>query len=222
MKFFLFLSFLAFSTYGLSQSDTVETVRYDFSYEFNEGLFIDFINLKNNTPVPFERIESPTSNDIYFFDLLEEAKTVSYYDDFGNLQEIDKNKIWGYGKNGKPYINWAGKFYMIPSVGSISHFAALVKVYYSSGHDPFYSPYYYNYNYYPTRTYQSEELRQFLIDFNSGEVFPYEYKSVEKLLDKSPELQAEYSKLGKRKKSKRMFEYVKRYNELNPLYLPVN
>jgi hypothetical protein len=217
--FILFLLLINF--YGFGQTDTNEMVRYDFYYQFKDGLYLEFSNLKNNNPVTFERIVYPPYEDFNFFDSLTSVKTISYYDNFGNIKEIEKSKIWGYSRNGRPYVFWANKFYLIPSIGSIAHFAAIVKIYHSNYYDPFYG-YHYDYNYYPPRTYQTEELRQFLIDFKTGEIYPYDAKSVEKLLSKEPELHAEFIKLNKRKKNKRMLEYTRRYNEKNPLYLLKN
>ncbi|MDR2011080.1 MAG: hypothetical protein LBQ22_11445 [Bacteroidales bacterium] len=201
------------------QKDSTNLVRYDFSFRFNDGLYLDFSGVLTNNAIPFERIVEPSSDDPSFFELLDEIKTVKYYDNFGSLKEINIINVWGYSRHGKPYVYWAGKFNLISYLGSVSHFVTTVMVQYTTGgYDPFYGSYYYN-NYYPPRTYRSEELKQFFIDFETGKVFPADSKSVEVLLSKEPELQKEFSKLGKRKKNKRMFDYIRQYNELKPLYI---
>jgi hypothetical protein len=63
-------------------------------------------------------------------------------------------------------------------------------------------------------------MRQYLIDFESGKVMDYDYKSMEVLLMKDPELHDEYMKLSKRKKKQLKFFYLRKFNERNPLYLP--
>jgi hypothetical protein len=62
-------------------------------------------------------------------------------------------------------------------------------------------------------------LKQFLLDFNSGNVFEYETKSVEMLLMPDPELHDEFSRLRSKKKQQLRFMYVRKFNERNPLYL---
>lgn len=194
-------------------------VLYDFSFQFEEGLYLDFSSVKTNSPLPYERIVEPIKENDNFFELLNEVSIIKYYDNFGVLQEINKSDIWGYCKNGKPYIYWSDKFNLIPYIGSISLFVTTVKISYSTGgaYDPFYGPYYYSNN-----TYQTEELRQFIVDFESGKVYYMDYKNVELLLSKTPELQKEFSKLSKRKKNKKLINYIRIYNEQIPLYVSKN
>jgi hypothetical protein len=220
MKYIFIIIFNVTVVNVFCQADSAKFVRYDFSFMFNDGLYLDFSGVKNNEPIPFERLAEPSRDDDSFFELLDNCTVIKYYDDFGSLKEISMKDIWGYGRNGKPHIYWHDKFNLIPYIGSISYFFTIVTVqqYYQGSYDPFYGTYYNNY-YYPSGTYKSEELRQFFIDFETGRVFSSDPKNVEKLLSKAPDLQKEYSKLGKRKKNKRMVEYVRRYNEMFPLYV---
>ena len=64
------------------------------------------------------------------------------------------------------------------------------------------------------------ELRQYLMDFESGEVMEYDIEGVEILLMKDPELHDEYVSLSRRKKGQLKFVYIRKYNEKHPLYLP--
>lgn len=198
-----------------AQEDKAMLTKYDFSFEFKEGIYLNFDNFKNNQPIQYESIISPEFSDD-FFNILDTAENITFYGEFGSPITLPISKIWGYSKNGKPYILWAEKFNLIPFVGSISHFITTVKVYYSSFHDPYYDPYSYNPG---ARVYQSEELRQLLIDMQTGQVIDYNLKNVETLLKRDAQVYEEFMKLNKRKRAKQMFYYVKYYNEKNPLYL---
>ncbi|MDD4150422.1 MAG: hypothetical protein PHE33_10355 [Bacteroidales bacterium] len=217
MRFFfatilILISFLC----TIAQEDTSNLVKYDYSFTFKEGIYPNFNSFRNNDPIPLESLISPEYSD-NFYNILDTAKHIVYYGKFGSPLSIPGKKIWGYSKNGKPYILWADKFNLIPFLGQITHFITTVKVYYSSYNDPFYDPYRYN-SY--SRTYQSEELRQFLIDMQTGEILDYNLKNIETILKRDTDIYNEFIKLRKRQRSKQMFYYVKRYNEKNPLYVP--
>ena len=219
---YVLLSILSLIFINIFGQDTASLVKYDYSFQFKDGLYITFSDLKNNNPVPYERVIDPPSDSPDFFEMLDEAETISFNDQYGASKEIKKSALWGYSKNGKPYVYWSDKFNLIPYIGNISYFMTTVKVYYTTGgYDPFYSSYYYN-NYYPVRTHQTEELRQFLIDFGTGRVLDYDSRNIEALLSKDPEIHKEYSKLGKRKKNKKNLDYIRLYNNKFPLYMPGN
>ena len=211
----LILCFITFNVY--TQKDTV---KYDFSFLFYDGIYLEYSNFKNNAPLNCNKIISPAGNAQDFFEKLNEAKTISFYDENGILVEMDKSKIWGYSKNGRPYIYMTDKFNLIPTIGAISNFVAKIVVYHTNSYyDSFYGYNYYN-NY--PRVYQTEELQQFLIDFETGNVLPISVKNVESILSRLPELHKTYSKLRKRKKTKKMFEYIRQYNEQMPIFFPID
>ena len=213
--FFLNLILCLITFYIYAQKDTI---KYDFSFQFYDGIYLEYSNFKSNNPLSLNRIISPAGNAQDFFEKLNEAKTISFYDENGIL--VNKSKIWGYSKNGKPYIYMMDKFILIPTIGAISNFVAKVTVYHTdSYYDPFYG--YNYYNYYP-KSYKTEELQQFLIDFETGSVLPINIKNIESILLRFPELHKDYSKLGKRKKTKKMFEYIKQYNEQVPIFFPID
>ena len=64
------------------------------------------------------------------------------------------------------------------------------------------------------------ELRQYLLDFETGEVMEYDMDGVEILIMKDPELHDEYVSLSRRKKGQLKFVYIRKYNEKHPLYFP--
>ncbi len=201
---------------AIAQKDSTNLVKYDYSFSFKEGIYPDFNSFRNNDPIPLEAIISPEYSDD-FYNTLDTAKHIVYYGKFGSSISVPVRNIWGYSKNGKPYILWADKFNLIPFVGQITHFVTTVTVYYSSYQDPFYNSYQYN-SY--SRGYQSEELRQFIIDMQTGKIIDYNLNNIETILKRDTDTYSEFMKLRKRKRSKQMFYYVKQYNEKRPLYIP--
>ncbi len=202
-------------------------IKYTPGFEFNNGIYANFEMVKNNDPIPPARIV--TDIDMYdreFYDKVTSQKEIVIYDRNGVKKVMETKNIWGYGRNGVLYINVGAAFHRISFVGSISHFVASVTTYNPNYYDPYYyNPYYsssYYYNRYtmPRSNYASTELRQYLLDFETGEVMEYDTESVEVLLMKDPELADEYQSLRNRKKKQMKFVFIRRFNEKHPLYFP--
>lgn len=218
--------FLLIPQVFLAQADTSSMVRYTPEFQFNEGIFLTFDQVKNNTPIPKSRLI--TEVDYYdkdFFTEVLSAKYIYFYDFFGNRQQVKSSDIWGFSRNGIIYILMDDEFFRITIIGRICHFVAMVTTYDNGYYDPYYyNPYYYN-PYYPygghSSSYNTNEMRQYLLDFDTGELLDYETNSLEVLLMKDPELHDEYIQLRNKKKKQLRFLYLRKFNERNPLYLPV-
>jgi hypothetical protein len=65
------------------------------------------------------------------------------------------------------------------------------------------------------------ELKQYLIEFESGKLLEFDVSNTELLLMKDDKLYEEYVQLSRKKKKELMFVYIRKFNENNPLYLPV-
>ncbi|HPF03963.1 MAG TPA: hypothetical protein PLE95_12210 [Bacteroidales bacterium] len=222
--------------------DTPGLVKYTPDFRFKDGIYVNFEQVKLNNPIPKARLLTSTDyNDKEFFRKLFESDKLYYYDGMGVRQEISVSSIWGYSRNGVLYIQVQNNFNRITFVGSICHFVADVTTvdnrYYSpygSYYDPYYySPYNYGYGsyYYPYGSYYSpysrgnmtrNELKQYLIDFEEGKVIEFDQKNTELLLMKDAGLYEEYVKLSRKERKNLMFVYIRKFNERNPLYIPVN
>jgi hypothetical protein len=202
-------------------------VKYTPDFRFNDGIYLNFDQVKLNSPIPKAKLlTSVDYNDREFFKKIFEMDKIYFYDGMGMRQEIEKNTIWGYSRNGVLYIQIQGNFNRITFVGTICHFVADITTNesrYNSPYgyyDPYYSPYGYS-NYYSPYGYYSPyrqsnisrtELKQYLIDFESGKIL---------LLMKDNVLYEEYVQLSKKKKKELMFVYIRKFNEKNPLFIPV-
>ena len=202
-------------------------VAYSPDFEFRDGLFANFDRVKDNYPIPPARIV--TDEDIFdraFYDKITVLKEIVIYDENGVKKVLKTENIWGYSRNGILYINVGSAFHRISFMGSISHFVATVTTYNPNTYDPYYyNPYYSNSYYYnrysqPQSNVGSTDLRQYLLDFETGDVMEYDTESVEVLLMKDPELADEFQALRSRQQKQMKFVYIRRFNEKHPLYFP--
>lgn len=215
-------------------------VKYTPEFRFNDGIYLNFEQVKQNKPIPKAKLLTSTDyNDREFFKKILKNDKIFFYDNMGVRQEIATNTIWGYARNGILYIQIQENFNRITFVGSICHFVADVTTYDSQNYnspygyyDPYYSPYGYG-NYYspysPYSPYYSPyrqsntsrtELKQYIIDFESEKVLEFDVENTELVLMKDNELYEEFVQLSKSKKKELMFVYIRKFNEKNPLYLP--
>ena len=216
------------SSWAVAQTELPDgMVRYATGYEFADGIYPNFEMVKKGNPIPSARVVSDVDLfDREFYEKITANKEIVIYDDNGVKQVIKTSKIWGYGRNGVLYINVASSFHRISLVGSISHFVASITTYNPNYYDPYsYNPYYsnsYNRGRYnsPQSNYSSTDLRQYLLDFDTGEIMEYDSESVEVMLMKDPELADEYLSLRSRKRKQMKFVFIRRYNEKHPLYFP--
>jgi hypothetical protein len=226
----------------VTDKEKVGMVKYTPDFRFNDGIYLNFDQVKLNKPIPKAKLlTSVDYNDREFFKKVLASEKIFFYDDMGVRQDIDRSSIWGYSRNGVIYVQIQENFNRITFVGSICHFVADVTTYdynnyYSpyGYYDPYYSPYGYGYgNYYnPYNSYYSPyspygqpnttrtELKQYIIDFESGKVLEFDTDNTKLLLMKDDQLYEEYVKLPKKKQKELMFVYIRKFNEKNPLYLP--
>ena len=222
------------SSYGQEKEGMV---KYTPDFRFKDGLYLNFDQVKLNSPIPKAKLlTSVDYNDREFFKKIMEMDKIYFYDNMGVRQEVEKNNIWGYARNGVLHVQIQGNFNRITFVGSICHFVADITTYdpyyYNSPYgyyDPYYSPYGYGNYYSPYGSYYSPyrqssmprtELKQYIIDFESGKVLEFDPENTELILMKDNELYEEYVQLSKKKKKELMFVYIRKFNEKNPLYIP--
>jgi hypothetical protein len=212
-------------------------VKYTPEFRFTDGIYLNFDQVKLNSPIPKSKLlTSIDYNDREFFKKILEGDKIYFYDNMGVRQEVAKNSIWGYSRNGAIYIQVQDNFNRITFVGNICHFVADVTTIDSRSYnspygyyDPYYSPYSYSSYYNPYSPYYSpyrsnmtrNELKQYLIDFESGKVLEFDVSNTELLLMKDNKLYEEYVQLSRKKKKELMFVYIRKFNENNPLYIPV-
>ncbi len=223
LKSYLILLFLiSISGTIIAQTESIPAgyVQYSNSFKFKDGIYLNFQQVKLNSPIQKSQIVTNIDyNSFDFYEKLFESDQISLYNNLGIKKDIKINEIWGFSDKGVLYINLNDEFNRIPVFGSISHFIAN-KTY--TEYDPYsYSPYnrYNSYYYQDSRTTKTV-MMQYILDFESGKLYDFDYKSVELLISKDEELYEEFIKLSKRKRKNLKFLYIRKYNKKHPIYLP--
>jgi hypothetical protein len=212
-----------FSSTSMSQVDSVRWVVYDPDFRFTDGIYLTFDQVKYNKPLLKSRVISTIDyNSPEFYDILLTKTDISYYDYLGMRQTVKVTNIWGYAKNGNLFVRMYDSFNKITYMGSICHFLATINVNYQ----PMYDPYYYNPNYYypgwsNNVSVSKTEIKQFIMDFSTGKILDYEEKNLEILLMRDPQLYDEFMGISRKKKQQLKFYYIRKFNERNPLKIPV-
>lgn len=205
-------------------SDSVkkQLVKYSPEFRFKEGIYLNFEQVKNNDPIPKYKIISTVDyNDPQFFDALANETVISFYDELGLRQEVSMRNIWGYCRGGMLYVRMRQSFNKINIVGNICHFVATITTQNNAYNDPFYyNPYYYYRYSGASPSYSTSELRQFIMDYDTGKIYDYDVDNLEALFIKDPELHDEYVGLSKKKRQQLKFLYIRKFNERNPLLIP--
>lgn len=175
-----------------------------------EGIYLKFLQFKNNSPLDKHQVVTDLNkNELNFYSEITSRQILSYVDDSGSVQKINPKSAWGYSRNNQVYINVENQFYRIPVLGSISHFIATVTVFSTPYFDPVYL------NTMPATT--RDDLRQFMLDFETGKILDYNMKNFESLLSRDEQLFLEFSALKKREKKNKMFIFIRKFNERHPL-----
>lgn len=224
---------IAFSTSGFGQEEEErKDVKYTHDFRFIDGIYMNFEQVKQNAPLPkYKILTNADYHDPEFFDKVLKNDVLYYFDDNATRNEILLEDIWGYSRNGVLYIKIGEDFNRITIVGGICHFVGTVTVTDTRYVDPYYNrynPYGYNsYNYYnnfysPQRatTYSRTEMKQFILDFETGKVMDYNSGNLEIALMRDPELHDEYSLLKSKERKQLKFVYIRKFNERNPVYFP--
>lgn len=236
---FIISLILAFLSYLSASGQVRDTVALTPDFRFNDGIYLNFSQVKENSPIPKAKIlTSANYNDRDFFDKVLESDNIFFYDALGGRQEVDKNDIWGYSRNGVLYVRVEDSFNRITYVGNFCHFVADITTYdrrynnypyntpnpyfnnyYPSYYNPYGSQYGYGYPY-NQNSITRKELVQYIIDMEDGRAVEFDIKNVEILLLKDPELYQEFMMLSRKNKKQMLFLFIRKFNEKHPIYLP--
>jgi hypothetical protein len=221
---FTILAVISFTS-AFAQTDSVRRVKYTPDFRFKPGIYLNFSQFHENNPIPAIRIiSSDDPSDFNFFRNLVKNKTISYFDEFGTRRDVSTSAIWGYCQDGRIFIHYNDEFNRMPIIGRVCHFIADVTVI-DTHYDPYYDYYSGYYNPYYMRPYnrttRTQEMHQYLLDFETGKVMDFDRQSVMVLLMQDPELYDEFMKIKKRKQNDLLFFFLRRLNEKYPVMIPL-
>lgn len=207
-KKILLLQFFLIVLVNLSAQDSIKITDL---FRFKDGIYLNYKQLQTNNPLTREFIVTDLQKNINnFYELLLQEDQIQFIDSMGQVQKIEKNKIWGYSDKGILYINHKGFFCQILLTGALFYFIAKEKElsnFNSIYYETFYSP-----------TYRIETYEAFL-DFQTGQVYELKPKILSVILSRDKELFEEWTALSYRKQKKMLYYYVKKFNERNSVYI---
>jgi hypothetical protein len=239
LPFFLFL----FSLETLAQR-----VAYSPDFEFKDGIYLSFLDFKNNNPVPITHLLSDfdiRASD-YLLQVLD-SDSITFYDNLLEERVVDVRSVWGYCKANRVYIGWntvSGSerwedrgWFPIVSLGAYSYFTAVMTM-------TRFVP--------PTpgvmmqsrgtimddgamfpdqgSSYQESVPVQLLLDFSNGNVIQLGTgdltaiapATMRELLGRDVDLLREFDERSKRDQKQTSMFYIRLFNERNPIYFPQN
>lgn len=204
---------------GLAQ----DSIQYTADFDFYDGLYLDFEDFRNDNPIPFESVISTYSvNDPMFLEQMLADRDITYRDRFDEVRTVSINDIWGYARNGRPYVCFTGSRYLgllVPDqrkrknednfgkfiiIGQLCVFQVNMLTHRD-----------------PTNILSGAwDTNQLFFSIRERRVADYNGPEFERLIADDPELLKEFVALDLDEKKKRMFSYVLRYNQRHPLYFP--
>jgi hypothetical protein len=208
-----------------SPSDTT-LVRYTPAYDFRDGIYMNPDMVKANRPIPPARIVSDKDEfNNQFYNALLKAEYIVLSNDQGVREYIRPDQVWGYAHKGILYIQIAKSFQRLMLEGNLSRFKASATTYEKRDLYPqdstFYMPAYrYRYRMRPDYANPTRNRAVYLLDLETNTLNNYTPDDLEKILVRDPELLMEYSALKRSQRKKRLLEFIRRYNDRHPLYLP--
>lgn len=211
MKWLIYLIFFLSVFTSAQTQEGSKLVKYDKNFVFDEGIYMNVNEFRNNSPsiTEFNIVKHSQFN----------GKTELQFNCFDSVSSrfeicIAQN-CWGYTTNNSVYIAQSidGYFFRLQMIGSLIHFYDMNR-YSRSVYDDSFG--------YPTTNVQhGTESREFIIDMESGKRIEFNYKNFSAFLkEKDQELYQELE--SSKKKRKMIYYYLIKYNEKHPIYFPKN
>jgi len=232
MKLTVITFILLFSVTNISGQEFSGKTKYAPGFKFKDGIYPGMDNVKANNPIPKSSLLiADDFNDPDFFKKILASNAISYFDGEGNKHVIEKNNIWGFASGGTLRVLFKGYFNSLEMMGTISCFFVEDQKYeifntLRSGKisdQTLFTP-----EDVPAKHINRgsnissfRELDLYLLDFRTGDIHNCNIRNLKTLLESEPGLYNEYKGLPQNLKKALMFYYIRKFNEKNPLYLPV-
>lgn len=192
-----------------------DSVIYNNDLRLYEGLYLNYQDLRYNWPIPKEKIITKISKDQldFYSKLVEEQEEIEYIERDSSIRKIRSEDLFGYCQNNVIFVSYDKSFYRIPVFGNISYFLGSISVQSYSGNLAMNAPM-------TSTNFKPREIKEFLLDFYSGEMTLFSIEQAEEYLKRDAEIYKEYSALSKKNKKSQTSKYIRLYNEKHPVYFP--
>ena len=199
----IFVNLLAARFYGQADSTQMPA-------KLADGVYLSYADFRFNRAVNKDDLRSTLPKDhLDYISKVLDAEMFSYSSG-AEVVTLPTEKVWGYVQNNTLYLNYKSEFYRVPVFGTISYFVAKVMMVTPGYYDPRFG--------YPVGNTRTQEVREFLFDYYSGQIREFSMDLAEDLLKRDAKLYEEYAQLGRRKQKEQVYRYIRRFNELHPVY----
>jgi hypothetical protein len=195
-------------------------VKYQPERKFKNGIYLNFEQVLNNTPVPQTKLTG--FNNFYLPKTLIDNKLDSL-DNNGNKKRIRCPKIFFFGFNGNltPYFRGnSGKWIIFGRISIFSvHIDRLFRGYITDHfkeYDPMYNLEVWRTKQYAVNKQSYEDI--YLLDFNSGKVVKFNYEKLTSILKTDLNLYQEYINLNRPTRKGKAIDFITKFNFKYPIY----
>ncbi|MFT4660807.1 MAG: hypothetical protein ACI8XB_001075 [Patiriisocius sp.] len=195
-----------------SQVDTL--VRFTPNFKFKDGIYFSLEEFKANCP-KLKASEVVNKRGQQALGLWTQHKKL-FYKDNDSLVYLPLDDIWGFSEKGKVYLVKDGRQKRLQIIGSMCHIILVENVEEISEN-------YYGRNRYNARSITREVNREYLIDFEKGEMVEFSMENFLDILIRDDELYQSFDKLdSKRIRNQMKFHFLTKFNDKRPIYLSVS
>jgi len=180
------------------ENDSLEYRQYYPDFPFKDGIYRSFEEFKLNNPSIQAEIRGRGS------------ELQVWSDSSQKMIEVAPQKVWGYAQSGNIYIAVDEAFWKVIKIGSLAQFSAIVVSRFTTT-DPFG---------FPVENY-TKSMKSMFLDMNEGKIYELNAQNLEPFLKNEPMLYEQFEK-KRRVKDKDLILMLNAYNELNPVYFPID
>jgi hypothetical protein len=187
-------------------------IQYSKDFQFTDGIYKAYEEFKNNDPsIREDALISENPNTRLLIGNFAKVDRIAYRDKDGSIKKLSRMEVWGYCSKGTVYVMLGNNFHRIAIIGSIMHFT-------ESFNKLFYDPKV------PISTVNKpKRYIQYMIDYTIGVIYPFDLEYFLPLLKRDNELYTEFISIkSSRKKKQKMFIYLNKFNERNPVYFKMD
>ena len=201
-----------------------EGVRYEKGFKMKDGIYLSADQFRNNTPIENEKVLAGIDpNDPEFVNKVTDKKSFQLISAGGTKMQIETNTLYGYAYNGVPYLRVDNSFYRVVLVGELCYFAVPIVNTGASGPRIGLGIGTYGAGVgvsVPIGGNNQVTTKEIIVDTSTGKIADLNPETLTKFIEDDQELSQRYLALKNRKRKKLMHEYIKMYNDSNPLYFP--
>jgi hypothetical protein len=198
-----------------------DSTPYNKDYFFNEGIYLSYQDFRQCNAVPRALILTKIEkNQLEFYHKLVDLQDTIVYRKGKGISLISTDQLFCFVQNNFVYLNVEGTFCRIPVFGNISHFIGNISIEAFRSDGPFYDPSMNGASGITGNPLRAKETREFIFDFYYGKTLLMTPENLEVILKRDINLFKEFSKLTKKQKRKKLYYFLKRYNDLHSANFP--